>query len=420
MVVMPLIPLFALAAVDLDVGPVLGDLTEHSVTVFAQAMDPEELELRVLGGDGSVEFSARAAPDPEADGRLRWDVVGLEPSTRYQYMILSVDDPDQALAAASFVTAPTVEALVPITLAFASCAREDSVSEAVWRRMRTRAVDALVLLGDTPYIDTTDLERQRARYREFAVVPEFAALVRQTPLYCTWDDHDFGANDTDGRLPGKENSRRAFLEYRPNPSAGEGGEGIYTSFRRGAIEVFLLDARWFAATQPSPFDASRPTLLGERQWAWLRRRLGTSTAPFKVISTGMIFNDAVRPGKTDYWGHYPHEREALFRLIGELELSGVVLVGGDVHRHRIVRHDATRLAGYDLVEFISSPVHGQVIESANAPHPGLILDIGRGGLYLELEADPSGSEPVLVSRFVHADGPMLDERRWPLSTLRRR
>ena len=66
------------------------------------------------------------------------------------------------------------------------------------------------LLGDTPYIDTTDLKVQRRRYREFsAEVPAFADLVAHTPVYGTWDDHDFGRNDTDGNLEGKANSRQS-------------------------------------------------------------------------------------------------------------------------------------------------------------------------------------------------------------------
>ena len=80
----------------------------------------------------------------------------------------------------------------------------------------------MVLLGDTPYIDTTELDKQRARYAAFASVEPMAQLLRSTPWYGIWDDHDFGANDIDGRLLGKERSRRAFIEYHANPSYGDG------------------------------------------------------------------------------------------------------------------------------------------------------------------------------------------------------
>ena len=115
----------------------------------------------------------------------------------------------------------------------------------MWRRMAAVDPDAILLLGDTPYIDTTDLAVQRRRYAEFAAVPEFADLLRNRPLYATWDDHDYGLNDSDGRLDGKENARRAFVEFHANPSYGDGDEGVYTKFRLGGAEIFLLDTRNF-------------------------------------------------------------------------------------------------------------------------------------------------------------------------------
>ena len=403
--------LLAFADAGLSVGPTLSGLSESGLLIGARGNDETKLHLRIFDGEGAEVWAVGRTPAEKHDYCVQWDVSGLKPSTNYDYVIVDPAEPENLLATGSFMTQSPLGARVPSSIGFASCAKEDAGSAAVWDRMRLRGIDALVLLGDTPYIDTTDLAYQRKRYRAFAQVPSFAALVRNTPLYSTWDDHDFGANDTDGRLEGKENSRTAFLEYRPMKFAGHEKEGIYTSFRVGEMEVFLLDTRWFAATEPSPFDKSKPTLLGARQWQWLQEQLRKSTATFKIIASGMIFNDAVRPNKTDYWGNYPYERDALFELIGELGVQGVLLVGGDIHRHRIVRHDSKSQAGYDLLEFISSPVHNSIIEAANAPHPGLLLDIGQGHIYLELDACVgTDSGPYITSRFVAADGKILDER----------
>lgn len=290
-------------------------------------------------------------------------------------------------------------------LVFGSCAREDRATARSWRAIRSVGPDALVLLGDTPYIDSTDLETQRRRYREFAAVPEFAALVAQTKLYSTWDDHDFGRNDTDGRID-NGNARKAFLEHRSHAGTGDGDRGIYTKFRMGPIEVFLLDTRTFAATEPSPFRRHAASLLGGAQWTWLRDGLEASTAPFKLLACGMIWNGATRPGKLDHWGSYPHERAALFRFVGEKNISGVFLVGGDIHRSRVVRHDeALELAGYAIHEFITSPLHGGVIESANAPHPGLVADFGAPNAFLQVLGTPApeeSAEPQLTVRIRQA------------------
>ena len=122
------------------------------------------------------------------------------------------------------------------------------------------------------------------------------------------------------------------------------------------------------ATEPSPFDKDRPTLLGAAQWKWLRRELKASTAPFKVLACGMIWNGAVRPGKKDHWGTYPHERDGLFDFIGKEKITGVVLVGGDIHRTRVLRHKTTKQTGYDVPELITSPAHASVIANANVPN----------------------------------------------------
>ena len=66
----------------------------------------------------------------------------------------------------------------------------------------------------------------------------------------------------------------------------------------------------------------------------------------------MIWNGAVRPNKPDHWEAYAHERDALFRFLGENDIEGVVLVGGDIHRTRVVRH-ATEASVGTGISFIS-------------------------------------------------------------------
>ena len=123
-------------------------------------------------------------------------------------------------------------------------------------------------------------ERPRVEWRrlmvacgEFLAQPGLAELIRTRPTLGTWDDHDFGANDSDATKVDRETIRQVFTEYRALQSFGENGEGIYTSFRRGPVEVFLIDARYFSQAGPSPVDPTKPTLLGRQQWEWLKRSL---------------------------------------------------------------------------------------------------------------------------------------------------
>ena len=384
-------------------GPFVGHLTPTSAIVWARCSKPGVYSLTAQGSGGEV-LVATAEAIPQSDMCVVWHVKGLQANTRYGYE--AAYQGEQVLGGENtfFVTPAPEDTLAVTRLVFGSCAREDLGSSAVWRGMAANDPHAVVLLGDTPYIDSTALDVQRTRYGEFAAVPDFANLLRSRSLYATWDDHDFGSNDTDGRLAGKANARRAFVEYHANPSYGDGEEGIYTKFRRGGVEVFLLDTRYFAGTEPSPVAENQPTLLGQNQWDWLRRELRASTAPFKLVASGMIWNGAVRPRKRDHWASYPYEREALFRFIGQENISGVVLVSGDIHRTRVLRYETTDTAGYPLTELVTSPIHGGVIEAANAPHPALVYDGGEPNSFLLVTVDTTVSPPILVAQFRNAAG----------------
>ena len=222
-------------------------------------------------------------------------------------------------------------------------------------------------------------------------------------MYSTWDDHDFGGNDTDGRIGNRADVRRVFAEYRPNPSFGDGEHGIYTRFKRGPIEVFLLDTRWFARTEPSPVDPEKLTLLGARQWEWLLESLKASTAPFKVIACGMIWDDK-KSGESDDWETYAHERSALFDFLGEASISGVVLIGGDIHCSRLLRYKTEQQVGYPLHQMIVSPIHGSTIPSLNVAHPDLIKGEPVPHVWLRVEVDSTQKPATLHAEWVQMDG----------------
>ena len=399
-------------------GPRLGHVTKTGATIWARLQSSGTAVLTAEPNGGGPAVTVRRAAEPGKDQCVHWVLQGLQPGTRYEYQIRR--DGEALLQGRAFHFRTASAGRQGLTqIAFASCAREDDGSARVWRRMANRDPAALVLLGDTPYIDTPNLAEQRRRHREFAAVPAFRELLFHRRLYATWDDHDFGRNDTDGRLPGKGEARRAFMEYRTNPSYGDGQHGIYSSFRLGEVEVFLLDTRYFAATEPSPFVAEKPSLLGLAQWRWLEAALLESTATFKVLACGMIWNGAVRPGKRDHWETYQHERQALFEFIGRQKVTGVVLVGGDVHRTRVIQHDSRDAAGYRITELITSPVHGSVIANAKAPHPGLVADFGEPHSFLLISIDDGLEDRVLNVEFVGREGKPIYQLRFTETELRR-
>ena len=85
-------------------------------------------------------------------------------------------------------------------------------------------------------------------------------------------------------------------------------------------------------------------------------------------------------------------------------------VGGDIHRTRVLRYDATETVGYPLTELVTSPIHASVIDAANAPHPDLVHDSGEPHSFLLLTVDTTVTPPTLRAQFQNAAG-------WELYTL---
>jgi phosphodiesterase/alkaline phosphatase D-like protein len=384
------------APVELPVGPMVGHVDRTTAHIWMRPAAEGAYTLLVSGAGTKIHVTAQATA--ANDRCVTWRVEGLTAETSYSYEVHRGEDLIAGGPSGRFETAPDGPARV--VLAFGSCASSEPSS--VWSAMELSGAEGLVLLGDTPYIDTCDLEVAREKHRRFLEVPELARLVRGLPVWATWDDHDFGANDSDGRLEGKEHTRRAFVEHRALASYGDGENGVYTSFRRGPVEVFLLDPRWFARTETD--TEGRPSLLGAAQWRWLEEGLVTSTAPFKVIACGMIWDDKGN-SESDDWGSYPYERERLERFLGDRRITGVVLVGGDIHVSRHLRYpDTVARVGYVLDQLIVSPLHDRVIASLDVPHPALLWSAREPRVYLLLEADSRREDPVLVARWLQDIG----------------
>ena len=393
-------------AAEAVVGPVLGDLRPDGAKVWVR-LGEGRAARRTLFEDGAPRSRGPLTPREDADGTALLELERLRPGVDYRVVLELDGEPDLEV---SFRTPEPHAEVGSARIAFGSCASHDRFeAQPIWTAMADTGPDALVLLGDTPYIDSTDLGRQRQRYREFWSIPELRPLAASVPVYATWDDHDFATNDTVGAQPGRERSRRAFVEYHPQPSFGDGTGGIYTSFRRGPVEVFLVDTRWFGDEEPFGDPAlERRSLLGQVQRERLIASVIASDAEVKVLACGMVWNGAVRPGKRDCWWTWRHERDAILAALGAEGVKGLVLVGGDVHRPRVIRHgDAAQHLGYSPIEFVSSPLANHHIAAAAAPHPGLIWDAAADSVALVLEVTSGDPAPTVVGRMIGPDGEVL-------------
>lgn len=394
------------------VGPLVGEVRQTEAYFLYRTNAVEKnLRLSVLGKSGAVVATSVAASAAANDYVAKFHVAGLLPDSDYRYQLedltagspVAVAGPDELHR---FRTKLPHGKRGVVTAAFTSCA--NTTSNPVWERMGLLAVDQVFMMGDTPYIDSSDLAVIRQKHRDFLNTPALAALGRNTSCVGTWDDHDFGVNNGNGLsfMAGKSNTRQAFVEYRAHARFGNGSEGVYHNIDLGVMEVFLLDPRWFSETAPSPVDPTQKTCFGSDQWQWLLGALKASRAPFKVLAIGEIWQDK-KNSETDDLFTYWHERDALLDFVRDQRIPGVVLLGGDIHVSRYLRHP--QRAGYDLHDFVTSPAHMDTIPSLNVPHPSLEWSSEQPRQFLTLKADTRVSPAVLTARYLLHDGTVQHE-----------
>jgi phosphodiesterase/alkaline phosphatase D-like protein len=395
-------------------GPLVGHVDTSSARVWLrpgtqlQSVRGWECEVQ---SDGQVVARAEARLDADHDYTVVFDLAGLTADTAYRFRISPSTKAGRVRAVGEFRTPPDDDKPARVTLGVGSCA--PSKPSHVWTRIVQEDCQGFVFLGDTPYVDTTDLSVARQRHRTFLEQPEIAQMIASRPCWGTWDDHDFGLNDGHGDFQGKHVGRLAFTEYRANASFGQDptgrpqaerfgpARGIHTSFRWGPIEVFLIDPRWFSRTEASWADPTRDGCIGKAQWDWLRASLKASRAPFKALATGMIWDDKKNSEKDD-WHTYAHERDAIFDFIRDQKIDGCFLLGGDIHVSRALNYGPR--CGYELWQFIVSPLHDSTIASLDVPHPKLVHHALEPHVFLKLVADTTVRPATLSATWINRDG----------------
>jgi alkaline phosphatase D len=408
------------------VGPMVGTVTTSSAHLLYRPGAVEETLILVVSEvDGEVIAEATGRSKAENDHVAKFHVEGLQADTVYHYRIERYVGDERVIVVGGdsdhrFRTSMPQEKRGVVTGGFVSCANDSS--ESVWEEMIRLGVDRVFFMGDTPYVDRVDvreLQPAREQHRHFLSTPNMARLIRSRPTAATWDDHDFGRNNSNGvfiNIDGNRsaNALQSFREYRAHAQFGNGSEGVYHADCMGVLQVFLLDPRYFSQKTPSPVNSEHPTSFGLDQWEWIRQELKESQATFKVLAMGQVWQRKKNRENDDMFTYYV-ERDALLDFVREAQIPGVVTLGGDIHVSRHLLQP--RRIGYDLHHFISSPGHSGVIPALNIPHPDLKWSSLEPRQFLTLTADTLGPEPVLTARFVRDTGEIQHEVVIPYSQL---
>lgn len=236
-------------------------------------------------------------------------------------------------------------------IAFGSCASEND-SLPIFYEVVKHKPNLFVFLGDNIYGDTKDMNVMKKKYKKLGNKASYQHLKKNVPIIATWDDHDYGWDDIGRHYPFKKESKEIFLNFfeEPQESNRRKREGIYTSYlyetSNKKVQVILLDERTFRDDIPKyngevkeddryfyhldhGIQTSKDsTILGEKQWSWLKKEL-QKPADVRIIGSGTQFG--IEYNSYESWANFPYEQQKMFNLIKEVKANRVVFISGDVH-----------------------------------------------------------------------------------------
>lgn len=399
-------------------GPVVGDVAHDRAKVWVRTANAQDVRLAwVSPSSNRPQILAPQKTTSETDFTAVFSIEGLQPNTKYEYQMQTRNGNQwQADSKGTFRTFSAPGKPSKFTIAFGGGAGYVPQNEYMWTTLEKFNPDALLLLGDNVYIDMPkSREMQRFCYYRRHARPEFRQLVRNRPVFTIWDDHDFGTNDCLGgaEIDNPSWKPEVWEVYRQNwvnPAYGGGKEqpGCWYDFRLGDVQFFMLDGRYYR-TNPRKKPA---TMLGPAQKAWLKDRLKTSTATFKVLVSPVPWEYRTKGDSLDTWNGFHEERDEIFSFLTDNKIEGVLLMSADRHRSDAWKID--RPNDYALYEFESSRLtnlhrHGPMKEAifsySGSQSAGLV------------EFDTTAKDPTVKYTVITIDGQPVESLTIKLSQL---
>lgn len=339
-------------------GPMIGAPGPNHFTVWVRASGAFDvaLEYSTDRDFGTVLKGGAATSSADGDHCVVLRAEDLQPETDYWYRLKYAGEYDRYQYLPHRTrTAPVGAA--DFRVAFGSCCRiQFDPEQRIWNTVRKLEPDMFLWLGDNIYADSDQYAGLVDLYARGRVVENLIPFLRSTPQLATWDDHDFGYNDSDGRSPFKADSLQVFKNFWANPAYGEDDNpGVYFKQHYGGVDFFVLDGRYHRDPTTATDDAGK-TMLGAAQKAWLKRELKASRTPFKVLAIGGGWSSAENEEGGDSWGVYLTERNEIFDFIRDNDIGGVICISGDSHMGELNCIPRSQQGGYDIYDFCSSPL----------------------------------------------------------------
>ena len=400
-------------------GPMAGPAEHRAITLWVQA-DRAAL--------ASVEYWLASKPQERVRsagvllkaghqfaGHIR--LTALDPGARYGYRVLLDDKaagPEQALKTQALwqwrTDAPDFTVLAgscnygnePI---FDRPGRPYGARHEIFDLMAAQNPDLTVWLGDNVYfreVDYSSREGMEHRWAYERKQPYVQKLLQTGSHAATWDDHDYGPNDSNSSFVLKADALDLQKRYWANPSYGlPDAPGAFTTFSHGDADFFLMDNRWYR--DDDRLNDKQRAMYGERQMRWLKNALLASSARFKLIAGG---SQSLHKGaRGDTWLDFPAERDDFLQFLAETKVTGVMFMSGDVHRTELTKIE--RPGTYPLHDLTCSPLTSGVYQDDKIKVrenlvPGTVVLGERNFCHIRFEG--SRAERRMVLSAITADG----------------
>ena len=389
------LPVFAAG---LAAGPMAGHRDARSVILWLQGDGKASAQIEYwragaapragAGSKSGAAPRARSTPQPlgaQHDFAAHIELSNLTPGATYHYRVLLDGKEARLPQPLSFATeslwqwrrhsfiAAQGHVAPDFKVAFGSCVYvndppyDRSLNPAgafgsgyeIFNSIAAQKPDVMLWLGDNHYLREADYASPSGmayRYRHDRALPALQNLLRTGHHYATWDDHDYGPNDSNSSFIYKGEALKLFQRYWANGAYGlPETAGVFRVVSLNDADFFLLDNRTHRDSdklQVSSQDAGK-TMLGAAQLRWLKNALLASTAHVKVIVSGGQMLKTT-PQQYEGWSNFPGERAGFLDWLTAQRINGVLFLSGDRHHTVLTRQE--RAGTYPLYDFTCSPL----------------------------------------------------------------
>ena len=422
LILAPAIITSAQARPQLPCGVQSGDITSNSAMLWSRSDRAARMIVEYATTESFTNAQRIVGPAAleSSDFTARLDLQNLPAGQRIFYRVSWQDLSDirvfSEAVRGSFKTAPVNARDVSFVWGGDVCGQgwginPDFGGMKIYDAMHRLQPDFFIHSGDTIYADgeiKADVKLDDGTIWENIVTPEKSKVAEtldefrgnhrynlldenlrrfnaEVPMIAQWDDHEVRNNWYPGQILDDPKyvvksvdllaarGRRAFLDYMPMRFDPLDPERIFRAYNYGPLlDVLMLDERSYRGrntpNKQTTMDADTQ-FLGSAQINWIKQRLVSSRATWKVIASDMPIGLIVRDGRENFEAVAQSNGPALgreleiaelLRFIKQRKIKNVVWITADVHYCAAHYYDPAQAQFTDFApfwEFVAGPLN---------------------------------------------------------------